>query len=418
MDAATADGRAATPIEREGARVAALVHDPALGDEPELLEAVTAAAGIAIENARLQAELRARLEELQGSRARVIEAGQKERQRLERNLHDGAQQRLIALSLELGLLGARAARSRDAGAARAGAARDRGSPSRSCATSPAASTRRCVSGHGLAVALESLAARAPVPVRPRRASSPSGCPSRSRSRPTTSSPRAWPTSASTRRRRRRTRRRRPAPATCSWSRSSTTASGGADTERGSGLRGLADRVEALGGRAAGLEPAGRRHARAGGDPMRVVIAEDSVLLREGLARLLAEAGFEVVGHLRRRRRAAAAGAQLRAGRRDRRHPAAAHAHRRGPARGARDPRRAPVDVGVLVLSQYVELGLALKLLSDSAEGVGYLLKDRISDVDDFVAAVRRVAAGGSALDPIIVSTLCSRQRRRTTRSPS
>src|SRR4029453_2539358 len=68
------------------------------------------------------------------------------------------------------------------------------------------------------------------------------------------------------------------------------------------------------------------------------------------------------------------------------------------------------DVGVLVLSQYVEVGLAMKLLADSAEGVGYLLKDRIGDVNDFVAAVRRVGEGGSALDPIIVSTLLSRQR--------
>jgi DNA-binding NarL/FixJ family response regulator len=68
------------------------------------------------------------------------------------------------------------------------------------------------------------------------------------------------------------------------------------------------------------------------------------------------------------------------------------------------------SVGVLVLSQYVELGLAMKLLADSAEGVGYLLKDRIRDVDDFVAAVRRVAEGGSALDPTIVSTLLSRER--------
>ena len=84
--------------------LAALVHDPSLLDEPELLAAVGAAAGIALENGRLQAELRAHLEELKGSRARVIEAGQKERQRLERNLHDGAQQRLVALSLELSLL--------------------------------------------------------------------------------------------------------------------------------------------------------------------------------------------------------------------------------------------------------------------------------------------------------------------------
>ena len=67
-------------------------------------------------------------------------------------------------------------------------------------------------------------------------------------------------------------------------------------------------------------------------------------------------------------------------------------------------------MGVLVLSQYVEVGLALKLLSESAEGVGYLLKDRISDVKEFVAAVRRVAEGGSALDPTIVSTLLARQR--------
>ena len=65
---------------------------------------------------------------------------------------------------------------------------------------------------------------------------------------------------------------------------------------------------------------------------------------------------------------------------------------------------------MLVLSQYVELGLAMKLLADSAEGVGYLLKDRISDVDEFVGAVRRVADGGSAIDPMIVSTLLSQRR--------
>ena len=113
--------------------------------------------------------------------------------------------------------------------------------------------------------------------------------------------------------------------------------------------------------------------------MRVAIAEDSVLLREGLARLLTEAGFEVVAQC-----GTADELMLRV-------------------------RSYAPDVA-LVLSQYVELGLALKLLADSAEGVGYLLKDRISDVDEFVAAVRRVAEGGSALDPIIVSTLLSRQR--------
>ena len=73
-------------------------------------------------------------------------------------------------------------------------------------------------------------------------------------------------------------------------------------------------------------------------------------------------------------------------------------------------RAAHPSIGVLVLSQYVELGLAMKLLADSAEGVGYLLKDRISDVSEFVGAVRRVAGGGSAIDPIIVSTLLGRRR--------
>jgi DNA-binding NarL/FixJ family response regulator len=79
-------------------------------------------------------------------------------------------------------------------------------------------------------------------------------------------------------------------------------------------------------------------------------------------------------------------------------------------RAALEIRAHHPSVGVLVLSQYIELGLALQLLSESADGVGYLLKDRITDVDDFVGAVRRVADGGSALDPVIVSTLLSRQR--------
>ena len=94
--------------DRPGGRaVAALSFDRSLEDERELLDAVSAAAAIALENGRLQAELRARLQELHGSRARVLEAGQRERARLERDLHDGAQQRLVALSLELGLLGRR-----------------------------------------------------------------------------------------------------------------------------------------------------------------------------------------------------------------------------------------------------------------------------------------------------------------------
>jgi DNA-binding NarL/FixJ family response regulator len=143
--------------------------------------------------------------------------------------------------------------------------------------------------------------------------------------------------------------------------------------------------------------------------VRVAMAEDSVLLREGVARVLGDAGFEVV---------AQCGDAEELMRKVNSHdPDVAIVDIRLPPtyndeglRAALEIRADHPAVGVLVLSQYVELGLAMKLLADSAEGVGYLLKDRISDVDDFVAAVRRVAEGGSALDPIIVSTLLARQR--------
>lgn len=143
--------------------------------------------------------------------------------------------------------------------------------------------------------------------------------------------------------------------------------------------------------------------------MRVAIAEDSVLLREGLVRLLEDAGFEVVGQ-------SADADDLMLKVRSYTPDVAVVDIRLPPTykdeglRAALEIRAKHPNVGVLVLSQYVEVGLALTLLADSAEGVGYLLKDRIRDIDEFVAAVRRVAEGGSALDPIIVSTLLSRQR--------
>ena len=143
--------------------------------------------------------------------------------------------------------------------------------------------------------------------------------------------------------------------------------------------------------------------------MRVVIAEDSVLLREGLSRLLADNGFDVVGtcetadDLLLKVRSYAPDVAIV----DIRLPPT---HNDEGMQAALEIRARYPSVGILVLSQYVELGLAMKLLADSAEGAGYLLKDRISDVKEFVEAVRRVAGGGSALDPIIVSTLLSRHR--------
>jgi signal transduction histidine kinase len=102
--AAGVNGRTATTIERKGVPIAALLHDSSLDDEPELLNSVAAAAGMALENGQLHAELHARLEDLQGLQSRANEAEATERKRLERNLHDGTQQRLIALSMELTLL--------------------------------------------------------------------------------------------------------------------------------------------------------------------------------------------------------------------------------------------------------------------------------------------------------------------------
>ena len=144
-------------------------------------------------------------------------------------------------------------------------------------------------------------------------------------------------------------------------------------------------------------------------PLRVVVAEDSTLLREGLARLLSDAGLEVVG-----RCADAADLLLKVNSYE---PDVAVVDIRMPPthtdegfRAAREIRERHPGTGVLVLSQYVDVGLAMELLSESPEGAGYLLKDRVADVEEFAAAVRRVGSGGSAIDPTIVSQLLGRAR--------
>ncbi len=147
-----------------------------------------------------------------------------------------------------------------------------------------------------------------------------------------------------------------------------------------------------------------------GAPIRVVLAEDSVLLREGIASLLADAGFEIVGQ-------AGTAEQLLVKVRSCKPDVAIVDIRMPPThtdeglRAAQQIREQHPGVGVLVLSQYVESGYALELLRTSAEGVGYLLKDRVSDTREFADAVRRVAKGGSVLDPEVVSRLVGRRRR-------
>ena len=144
--------------------------------------------------------------------------------------------------------------------------------------------------------------------------------------------------------------------------------------------------------------------------MRLVLADDSVLLRQGVARLLEDNGFEVVAqsgtaedllrHVAMHKPDVAIV--------DIRMPPS---HTDEGLRAAQQIRERFADVGVLVLSQYAEPTYAMELLSESAEGVGYLLKDRVSDVDEFAAAVRRVGEGGSALDPTVVQMLVGRRRQ-------
>ena len=144
--------------------------------------------------------------------------------------------------------------------------------------------------------------------------------------------------------------------------------------------------------------------------MRVVLADDSLLLREGVARLLEDAGLEVV--------AQAGDAEDLMRKVGAHKPDIAVVDVRMPPTHTDEGLRAAVeirdrfpDTGVLVLSQYIEESYAMELLSDNAEGVGYLLKDRVADLDRFVDAVKRVGEGGSALDPEVVSRLLGRRRR-------
>jgi DNA-binding NarL/FixJ family response regulator len=144
--------------------------------------------------------------------------------------------------------------------------------------------------------------------------------------------------------------------------------------------------------------------------VRVVIGEDDVLMREGIARLLADGGFDVVSQagdaeaflrkaLAHRPDVAVVDIQMPPGKGD------------DGLRAALELRRRLPETGVLVLSQYYEEQYALDLIGESAEGVGYLLKERVGDVDAFRDAVARVAAGGSALDPEVVGRMLGRRRR-------
>jgi signal transduction histidine kinase len=248
------DGRAVTLIDRDGTHVAAMTHDAAVNDEPQLLEAVAAAAAIALENAQLHAEARARVAELKASRERIVTAGDAERRRLERNLHDGAQQRLVAVALQLRLLQRRIRADPATAEQLVTVASAELAQSLDELRELARGIHPAVLEHGLAGALDALANRSAVATTvwydaPGRLPEPVelaayfvACEALTNvakyAHATTARVRVWRNEAA------------------AFIEVVDDGVGGADDALGSGLRGLADRVEALSGRLRVVSPAG------------------------------------------------------------------------------------------------------------------------------------------------------------------
>jgi signal transduction histidine kinase len=244
-----------TAVELEGRRVGAIVHDRTLSDEPELLGSVAAAAGLAMENERLQAQLRARVEELRASRARIVEAGTQERRRLERNLHDGAQQRLVALSLTLRLAQSKVVKDPETAVEMLAAAEEELTLAQAELRELARGIHPAVlSDRGLGAALEALAGRAPIEV------DLAELPGDRLPEPIEAAAYFVVAEALTN----VVKYAHANQATVRVERMNGNAVvevaddgiGGADPDRGSGLRGLADRVSALDGRMVLDSPAG------------------------------------------------------------------------------------------------------------------------------------------------------------------
>jgi signal transduction histidine kinase len=248
--------RTATVVEREGEPIAALIHDPALGENDELVRSVCAAAALTLENARLQAELRARLGELQASRARLVEATDTERRRIERDLHDGTQQRLVSIAMALGFAESKLAVDREAVQPVLREARE-------ALTVALAELRELTQGirpailveRGLAAALDDLARRAALPAR-LQVSVSGRLPAQVESAAYFVASEALTNAA----------KHSHASEVCLAASHeegmlaleiSDDGIGGAAAGGGSGLRGLADRVEALGGRLTVSSPPGR-----------------------------------------------------------------------------------------------------------------------------------------------------------------
>ena len=250
---AAVPGRAVAPVERSGREVATLVYDASLDDDPELVEAAAAATGVALENQHLLAEADSRLEELKASRERIVAAGDAERRRLERNLHDGAQQRLVAIALHLRMLQNRLGDD-PAASELVATASDQLTASLAELRELARGMHPAVLEHGLPAALDALAGRSPV------ATSVS-CETHERLPDTVELTAYFVASEALAN---VAKYSHASHATVRFWRAAHYAGieiaddgvGGADDRDGSGLRGLADRVEALDGRLRVDSPAG------------------------------------------------------------------------------------------------------------------------------------------------------------------
>jgi signal transduction histidine kinase len=245
--------RSAATVESDGVELAALVYDSSLDDDPELIEAVRAAAGMALDNERLQAEAQTRLAEVQASRERIVAASDAERRRLERNLHDGAQQRLVALSLQLRLLEGRVGDDPSAQELVSSASTQL-AQSLEELRELARGIHPAVLNHGLEAALDSLAARSTVPTTlTYEGDGPLPEPVELAAYFVASEALAnvakYAQATSARVRFSHTGRR-------AYIEIADAGVGGADESGGSGLRGLADRVEALDGHLRVVSPAG------------------------------------------------------------------------------------------------------------------------------------------------------------------
>ena len=409
-------GRAVVPLA--GAQEAVLVCDAGLELEPQLVRLTAAAASMALEHSRLQAEVQAQLELVRASRARIVEAGDAERRRLERDLHDGAQQRLVTLTLALGM-----ARGRAAGVdpeletlieSATKEAKEALTELRELARGihPAVLTET-----GLAGAIQALAERSPV------ATTITEVP-RERFPAVIEATAYFVVSEALANVAKHARastaqvsiRRLPGRLAVQVS-----DDGVGRGQAGTWLRtGRAGGPGGVGGRrAAGGQPARRRDQAGGGHPvsmtplegrLRVVIAEDAVLLREGLRRVLNDAGLDVAGVAGDAVQLLQQVAALR--------PGVVLADIRMPPTQTTEGLEAALEIrrrwpgtAVMVLSQHVETEHLFELLAGDARGIGYMLKERVADIAQFTEGIRRVAAGESVIDPQVVARLVARPRQ-------